>query len=217
MAANTVSQPTSTVKDRPAINLDFIGETPAVLSTEVALRFQKKHQHVLRDIDHIRSQVPEIFFESNFGRIEASTSVGFGTRKDPAYLLTRDAFSLLVMGFTGPAALRWKLRYIEAFNALEAEALEQRAELAREAGYRQGVDETRAMPAIQAGRRVAYLDGMREGKRLAEQRDGLRLITRAQGYLAKGLTRADTARLLGISRQYLQKLLGRVTALKGGA
>ena len=36
------------------------------------------------------------------------------------YWLTRDGFSLLVMGFTGPAALHWKLLwYIEAFNKME--------------------------------------------------------------------------------------------------
>jgi anti-sigma factor RsiW len=33
--------------------------------------------------------------------------------------MNRDAFMLLAMGFTGPKALRWKLRYIEAFNAME--------------------------------------------------------------------------------------------------
>lgn len=214
MADNTVSQPTPAVKESPSIHLEFIGESPAVLSTEVALCFQKKHQHVLRDIDKICSILPKEFTASNFGRSEYTDSTG---RKLPAFLLTRDAFSLLVMGFTGSAAVRWKLKYIEAFNALEAAALEHRTELAREAGYLQGVDETRALPAIQAGRRVAYLEGMREGKRLAERKDGLKLITRAQGYLAKGLTRADTARCLGISRQYLQKLLNRVTALKEGA
>lgn len=35
------------------------------------------------------------------------------------YLLTRDGFSLLVMGFTGAKALEWKLKYIAAFNAME--------------------------------------------------------------------------------------------------
>lgn len=48
-------------------------------------------------------------------------------RKDRAYLLTRDGFSLLVMGFTGAAAVRWKIRYIEAFNALEAAVREDHA------------------------------------------------------------------------------------------
>lgn len=215
MAQNTISQHTPTVKESSAIHLEFIGENrPAVLSTEVALRFQKKHQHVLRDIDKICSILPKEFTASNFGRMLVDVKIGNGAvRQSPAFLLTRDAFSLLVMGFTGAAAVRWKLKYIEALNALEAEALEHRAELAREAGYQQGVDETRSLPVILAGRQGAYLEGMKEGKRLAESRDGLKLITRAQGYLAKGLTRADTARLLGISRQYLHRLLKRATAL----
>ncbi|OLS02913.1 phage regulatory protein Rha [Tissierella creatinophila DSM 6911] len=35
------------------------------------------------------------------------------------YLLTRDGFTLLAMGFTGQKALKWKLKYIEAFNKME--------------------------------------------------------------------------------------------------
>ena len=97
---------------------------PTCLSTDVALHFQKKHSHVLRDIDRIRSMCPVAFFESNFGFKEMETPVGFGIRKDRAFRLTRDAFSLLVMGMTGPAAIRWKLRYIEAFNAMERELAE---------------------------------------------------------------------------------------------
>lgn len=215
MAQNTISQHTPTVKESPAIHLEFIGENrPAVLSTEVAQRFQKKHKHVLDEIHKIISITPKSFHEPNFRPMSQDVKIGNGAiRQSPAYLLTRDAFSLLVMGFTGAAAVRWKLKYIEAFNALEAEALGHRAELAREAGYQQGVDETRSLPVILAGRQGAYLEGMKEGKRLAERRDGLKLITRAQGYLAKGLTKADTARCLGISRQYLQKLLNRATAL----
>ena len=34
--------------------------------------------------------------------------------------MNRDGFTLLAMGFTGTDALRWKLKYIEAFNAMEA-------------------------------------------------------------------------------------------------
>ncbi len=40
-------------------------------------------------------------------------------RNQKEYLLTRDGFSLLVMGFTGRKALEWKLKYIEAFNRME--------------------------------------------------------------------------------------------------
>lgn len=35
------------------------------------------------------------------------------------YLVTRDGFSLLAMGFTGTKALKWKIKYIEAFNKME--------------------------------------------------------------------------------------------------
>ena len=44
-------------------------------------------------------------------------------RQEPYYEITRDGFSLLVMGFTGKEALAWKLKFIAAFNALEAEVL----------------------------------------------------------------------------------------------
>ena len=37
----------------------------------------------------------------------------------PAYIMNRDGFSLLVMGFTGKKALEWKVKYIQAFNAME--------------------------------------------------------------------------------------------------
>lgn len=41
------------------------------------------------------------------------------------YLLTRDGFSLVVMGFTGTKALEWKLKYIDAFNKMESAIKEQ--------------------------------------------------------------------------------------------
>ena len=37
----------------------------------------------------------------------------------PMYLMNKDGFSLLVMGFTGKEALEWKLQYIRAFNQME--------------------------------------------------------------------------------------------------
>ena len=41
--------------------------------------------------------------------------------------MNRDGFSLLVMGFTGKKALEWKIKYIEAFNAMEKALREQSA------------------------------------------------------------------------------------------
>ena len=37
------------------------------------------------------------------------------------YIIFRDGFTLLAMGYTGPEAMRFKLAYIEAFNCMEAE------------------------------------------------------------------------------------------------
>lgn len=81
----------------------------------VAETFGKEHKHVLRDIDNIKKDV------SNFGLMffetEAPDSYG---RQQRIYEITRDGFSLLAMGFTGSEAMQWKLKYLEAFNKLEA-------------------------------------------------------------------------------------------------
>lgn len=81
----------------------------------VAETFGKDHRHVLRDIDNIKKDV------SNFGQMffetEAPDSYG---RLQRVYQMTRDGFSLLAMGFTGSDAMEWKLKYIEAFNKMEA-------------------------------------------------------------------------------------------------
>ena len=215
MAENSIPQVASTVKENSPIHVEFLDETrPAVLSTEVALRFQKKHQHILRDIDRIHSQVPKIFFETNFGQSFCEVSTGNGTvRKFPVYLLTRDAFSLLVMGFTGSAAVRWKLKYIEVFNSLEAAVLENRAELAREAGYQQGRDEALALPAVQAERKAGFLAGLKEGRTYRRKRDGLALLTQVLKYRAKGLNQNEVARLLGIRKQRVSDLMARARQL----
>lgn len=40
-------------------------------------------------------------------------------RPQEEYLITKDGFTLLVMGFTGASALKWKIKYIQAFNEME--------------------------------------------------------------------------------------------------
>ena len=49
------------------------------------------------------------------------TTFDYRGRKFPIYLMDKDGFSLLVMGFTGKEALEWKIKYIKAFNAMEQE------------------------------------------------------------------------------------------------
>lgn len=86
-------------------------------SRDVAAKFGKQHKDVLRSIDQLIAWEPSI--ARNFALNAVEVEVGFGTRKDRAFDMTRDGFALLAMGFTGKSALKWKLRYIEAFNMME--------------------------------------------------------------------------------------------------
>ena len=85
-----------------------------VTSRQVAEDFGKQHQHVTQAIENLISE--NSLLKSMMMESEYTTERG---RKDKEYLLTRDGFSLLVMGFTGSRALEWKLKYIEAFNKME--------------------------------------------------------------------------------------------------
>lgn len=85
-------------------------------SRNVATVFGKQHNHVLRDIQSLEKDV------SNFGQMfyESEMPDSYG-RLQKVYLMNRDGFTLLAMGFTGKEAMEWKLKYINAFNAMEAE------------------------------------------------------------------------------------------------
>ena len=85
-----------------------------VTSRQVAEDFGKQHQHVTQAIENLISE--NSLLKSMMMESEYTTERG---RKYKEYLLTRDGFSLLVMGFTGSKALEWKLKYIEAFNKME--------------------------------------------------------------------------------------------------
>ncbi len=84
-----------------------------VSSKDLAEHFNKDHKNILRDIREILSaqnRANEFFQEESYS---------YNGRRLPMYLMNRDGFSLLAMGFTGKKALQWKLKYIEAFNEME--------------------------------------------------------------------------------------------------
>lgn len=85
-----------------------------VSSLQVANDFEKQHKDVIRAIENLKAQnyaLSKMFIESTY-------TAGTG-KQYKCYELTRDGFSLLVMGFTGKKSLEWKLKYIEAFNLME--------------------------------------------------------------------------------------------------
>ena len=91
---------------------------PAVTSREVSRYFNKRHDAVLRDIAAITSNCPESFSAPNF---VGASYLDEQAKNRPMYIIHRDGFMLLVMGYTGKKALALKLAYIEAFNRMEAE------------------------------------------------------------------------------------------------
>ncbi len=91
---------------------------PIVSSLSIAEHFGKEHRNVLRDIKNL--EIPSEFNALNFEPVDYKDAKG---ESRPAYNLTRDGFTILVMGFTGKAAMKWKIRYIEAFNAMEKQLL----------------------------------------------------------------------------------------------
>ena len=86
-----------------------------VSSVDVAENFLKRHKNVVRAIENLKCG--EEFNRLNFEPVEYKDEKG---EMRPAYTMTRDGFTLLVMGFTGYRAMEWKVKYIKAFNAMEA-------------------------------------------------------------------------------------------------
>lgn len=71
----------------------------------VAEKFGKEHKNVLRDIDNLVAQnsaAKSYFIESEYEN---------RGKMYPMYIMNRDGFTLLAMGFTGKKALEFKLQY----------------------------------------------------------------------------------------------------------
>lgn len=89
-------------------------ERVVTTSLKVAEVFGKEHKNVLQSIENLVAENSAAKF------FNLATYKNRG-KEYPMYEMDRDGFSLLVMGFTGEKALKWKIEYINAFNAMEAE------------------------------------------------------------------------------------------------
>ncbi|WP_246033004.1 Rha family transcriptional regulator [Falsirhodobacter xinxiangensis] len=92
--------------------------TPALRTTSkiIAERFGKRHADVLRAIRDMVEKEP-VWGQRNFASFKNNDLTGESTSH---YEMTRDGYSMLVMGFTGEKAMEWKIRFLEAFNKMEA-------------------------------------------------------------------------------------------------
>ena len=102
-------------------------------SRDVAEKFGKQHNSVLKTIygenrkgEHINGLADEILASGNpLTKYFIESEYENRGKKYKECLMTRDGFSLVVMGFTGNNAIEWKLKYIDAFNKMEEELRKQ--------------------------------------------------------------------------------------------
>ena len=87
-----------------------------VSSRDIARVFEKEHRRVLQDVRTIAENDP-VWGLHNFVQ---SAYTNEQNKSQPQYLITRDGFTLLVMGYTGEKAMRFKKAYIAAFNEMES-------------------------------------------------------------------------------------------------
>jgi anti-repressor protein len=90
---------------------------PVTTSLIVAEIFEKEHRHVLESISNLAA-------DNSAAKFFHKSSYENRGKQYPMYFMNQSGFSLLVMGFTGEKALQFKIRFIEAFNAMEAKLKE---------------------------------------------------------------------------------------------
>lgn len=83
----------------------------------VAEKFGKNHKDVLESIRAILMTAENSALLSMF--VE-STYYSSQNKELPMYIISRDGFTLLVMGFNGKDALNFKLEFLNAFNKMES-------------------------------------------------------------------------------------------------
>ena len=95
------------------ITYDNDHQQPVVSSLQIAEDFGKQHKNVIQSIQNLvaeNSAAKTWFYETTY------ESRG---KQYPMYLMNKDGFTFLVMGFNGKLANEWKIKYIQAFNAME--------------------------------------------------------------------------------------------------
>ena len=172
-------------------------EVPAVTSLQVAEHFGKEHKHVLRDIRIILEADEDGFGESNFG---LSSYLTEQNKEMPMYVMSKDGFVLLVMGYTGPEAMRMKKAYIARFNDMErklagrnpslpqtyADAL--RA-LAAEVEIREAIEQQKALAESQrddAIRTKAWISDKKTATAMATASVAVRKVNALEDELGRG-------------------------------
>ncbi|WP_339273815.1 Rha family transcriptional regulator [Paenibacillus sp. FSL W8-0426] len=120
-----------TVKLREEMNEVTIGQQWVFIdngrvltdSLTVARVFDKKHDHVLRDIRQQLSKLSEAgeteWGITNFGETPYTHPQNGQTYQK--YVMTEDGFAIIAMSYVTPAAMKMKVRFIEQFKQMAAQ------------------------------------------------------------------------------------------------
>ena len=167
-----------------------------VSSRQVAEKFGKLHKDVLENIRNILAA------ENSATKFYQEATHEYRGQKFPEYLMNRDGFSLLVMGFTGKDALHWKMKYIAAFNEMEAKLNGKPISLLKEKEIEARLNNSRARIASEF-RKIAEKTDIPEYKHICQQKaaevlSGVPLLPMEE---AKEITYSATeiGKLLGVS------------------
>lgn len=176
----------------------------------VANKFGKEHKHVLEAIRNLLKGCAENsaltdnqdisrMFELSHYDVEVNNGMGT-VRQAPMFIMNRDGFTLLAMGFTGEKALRFKLDYIKAFNAME-ETIKNPHRIP------QTLPEALRLAADQAER-------IEEQERLIEHKDGIIGRLQPLADFAKTAFTSDTLVSISQAAKILKLPFGRNTLFK---
>ena len=175
--------------------VELVDGKPMTTSIQVAVFFKKEHYNVIRDIKNIIDAV-DVSNALNFEAVDYTDAKG---EKRPMYLMDKDAFTLLVMGYTGEEAMRFKLSYIRRFNEME-EALRARTAIPE---FSNPAIAARAWAEEYERRQVAEIqrdEAIRTKSLIGSSREATSMAT-ASTAVRKSNALADE---LGIGRNYRQ-------------
>lgn len=93
---------------------------PVTSSRTVAEYFCKKHSDVVRSIQTIINQKPNLQASRNFAQWSEEVEIGSGAKRTvTGFWMDRKGFSILAMGFTGAKALDFKCAFYDEFERME--------------------------------------------------------------------------------------------------
>lgn len=101
-------------EERVAVSSLDVAETFTYLEESTGKQYTREHKEVLRIIRELKCSD-----EFRGDHYSPSNYVDSRGKKQPCIVMDRDGFTMLVMGFTDPKALRFKEAYIKQFNAME--------------------------------------------------------------------------------------------------